>query len=545
MKFDLGAVISQLISLYARLPLAQKIGIPILIAGSVAVIIFVSRWGGRPDYALLYANLSEADAAAVVERLKERKVSFQLRNEGKTVDIAPASLVHEVRLELASANLPRGGGVGYEIFNESALGRTGFVEDVFFIRALQGELERTIQAIDAVQTVRVHITKPKRSVFVKRDELPTASVLVRLKAGMELDAGQVRGIVNLVANGVERMTPENVSVIDSRGRLLNEKAEGPENELADATRLQFQKSLENSMSKRIEAMLSEILGPGRAVATVNASLDFARFEKEEESYDPGGVVTRSERSVEESAGLGAEGGVPGVISNLTNSPELLKAPDSSKSGNLRKEQIKNFEVSRAVSRTVSSPGQIVRLSVAVLVDGKHGAPAEGSEEKVYEPLPAETMEKIEKLVKQTVGFDAARGDIVTVENIQFFEPDAALEELLAADASMDSVWKGVIWAGPVVVALLFFLMVVRPLVKFLTAPTGASVDLTRLLPQGVEELRGELESERTRAPGLPGGMSSTDIEELEELLAENSRFVKENPEKAAMLIRYWLNEGRA
>ncbi len=547
MKFDLAAVFGQIVALYAKLPLAQKIAIPFLIAGSMGAIVFVSRWASRPDYGVLFSNLEESDAAGVVERLKDQKIGFRLRDDGKTVEITPPELVHELRLELASAGLPKGGSLGFELFNENTLGRTGFVEKVTLLRAVQGELERTIQSIDAVRSVRIHITNPERSVFTKRDVLPTASVLLKLKAGSELTNPQIKGIANLVAGSVERLSPENVTILDTHGNMLNQKPASDDLNGVDLTRLEYQRSIEGSYSKRIETMIGEILGPGKAVARVTADVDFSKYEKEEEAYDPSGKVTRSERAVEEAAGLTAEGGIPGVISNLTNDPGVLTPPDSTKNNNRKMESVKNYEVSRAVSRTTSATGKILRLSVAVLVDGQYpgatGADAQTS--KQYTPLSTEMIRKIENLVKQSVGFDAARGDVVTVENVRFFESDENLEQVLAKAESQEMIWKGVSWGVPALFILLFFFIVIRPLVRFLISPSESEVDLSRLLPAGLEELEAELEAERTKMSSMPEMQQpSVDIEELELLLGENSRLVKENPQQAALLIRYWLNEGR-
>lgn len=551
MNFDIGAVFTQIISLYTRLPLSQKIALPFLFVGSMFLIVFISRWAGRPDYGVLFSGLQENDAAAIVEKLKDEKIAYVIDDDGGTIRVSPPDMVHELRLELASSGLPKGGNVGFELLDSNILGRTGFMEKLAFLRGQQGELERTIQSIEAVKSVRVHITNPERSSFVKRDILPTASVLVRLKAGQDLTPQQTKGIANLVANSVERLTAENVTILDSKGNLLNEKRDETDSSGADVSRLDYVKRIESGYGKQIESMLAGVLGPGRAIARVTADLDFNAFQREEESYDPGSRVARSERSVEESAGLTAEGGVPGVISNLTSDPGALTPPDSTKNNNRRRENVTNYEVSRALIKTVAAPGKIQRLSVAVLVDGQYTPVAAAADkaaavaEKQYKPLPPEMVQKIENLVKQTVGFDASRGDTVTVENIRFFEADETLEDALGKAETWYLVEKVSSWALPTVAILLFFFVVLRPLVRFLVNPTDAEVDLSRLLPAGIEELEAELEAERSKVSTLPEmSQPSVDIEELEQLLSENSRIVKENPQQAALLIRYWLNEGR-
>ncbi len=553
MKFDIAKVFENIVMMYVRMPLAQKIALPVMIAGSVMGILFVTRWSSRPEYQTIYSGLSDADAAGVIERLKDMKVNYKL--DGNSISISPPESVNEIRLELASSGLPKGGTTGFELFDKQQLGVTDFLEKLGLVRALQGELERTIMAIDSIKSVRVHITKPDKSAFAKTEILPTASVLLRLKTGMSLSQPQVKGIAHLVAGSIERLTPDNVTIMDAQGNLLNKKRDETDMSGADLTRLEYQQNIETSLVRRIETMLSEILGPGHAVARVTADLDFSKFEKEEEAYDPAGQVMRSERTVDENGGKGAEGGVSGVVSNLTNDPNLLTGQDAAKNPTGHRESVKNYEVSRAVSKTSSSIGKLVRLSVAVLVDGQYvdlpttvtgadGKPVP-STTKEFKALPAEMLHKIENLVKQAVGFDATRGDQVTVENIRFNVMDdtneASLKAVEARETQGMYIRYGVLGFG----IFLFFLVLVRPLVRFLVTPTESPVDLTRLLPSGLEELEAELEAERGRLSSLPElGLPGVNMEELEGLLAENSKLVKDNPQQAALLIRYWLNDGR-
>ncbi|HMO16761.1 MAG TPA: flagellar basal-body MS-ring/collar protein FliF [Oligoflexia bacterium] len=551
MKFDIGAIFEQVLGFYLRLPLAQKIALPLLAAGCMALIMFVSNWATRSEYAVLYSNLSDADASGVVERLKDRKIGYRLTNDGKTVEITPPSIVHEVRLELASAGLPKGDQVGFELWNETKLGQSAFGEWVNFGRTVQGELERTILKIEGIGAVRVHVTNPKRSVFASRDVPPTASVLLKLKAGHELTIAQTKGIAHLVAGSIERLTPENVTILDQMGKILNEKVDSSSVNGADLTHLQFQREIENAYSKRIETMLTEILGAGRAVARVTAMVDFSRLEKEEESFDPAGTVTRSEREIQENQGTSSDGGVPGVLSNLTNQPGVLS--QGANGSNLRRESVKNYEVSRAVSKITKNPGKIERLSVAVLVDGQYADVPTGAQnpdgapvmEKRYMPLSPDMVKKVDGLVKQTVGFDAARGDTVTIENIKFIEPDSSLLEVLEKTEMSQNLMGLTEWIPAVLLFVFTLFIVIKPMVSFLLTPTDAEVDLSRLLPAGIEELEAELEAERAKLSSIPDKRQpAIDIEELETLLSENSRMVKDNPQQAALLIRYWLNDGR-
>lgn len=544
-SMDPTAILSQLVASFMKLPLIQKILFPVLIAGSVFGIIGVSRWAQKPDFAVLYSDLSPTDSAAIVDKLKKDKIKFEIRADGSTIAVSPASEVPELRLTFASEGIPKGGTVGFELFDATNLGTTTFVEKLKFQRALQGELERSISSIDGVMGARVHIVQPEKTVFAKTGNQPTASVLLRLRPGAELEEKQIKGIANLVAGSIEGLTTDNVNIVDIYGNLLSVKSKDQEFGV-EATRLTYQHQLEQSYIQRIEQMLTKIVGPGKVVARVTADIDFSQNDREEESYDPSGTVVRSERSVAEGVAESQRGGgIPGVVSNLTEAPPLLGAPNSAKDGG-RAENVKNYEVSRAVIKSSSPRGRLTRLSAAVMVDGNYEA-ASGQTgpdaPKVFVPLSSDTLSQIEGVVKSAVGFSSDRGDTVTVENVPFYTPDKSLVESLDSQAQQDFIFKAISQGVPVLFILLFFMIIVRPLVKFLVTPTEAEVDLSRLLPTGIQELERELQQERAR-PEVPTFEPSVDLEQLEELMSENSRMVKENPQQAALLIRYWLNDGR-
>jgi flagellar M-ring protein FliF len=543
---DPKAVLNQLFAGYINLPLAQKVMLPLLIVGSIAALIFVSKLATEPDFTVLYSDLPPADASAVVERLKTLKIKYKI--DGDSVSISPPDQVHELRMTLAGEGLPKTGTVGYELFDGTNFATTTAGELVKALRALQGELERTIMSLDAVQSARVHITKPPATIFAKQAQEPSASVLLKMRPGGELDKKQIRGIANFVAGSVEGLKTDNVTIIDVFGNLLTPKDEEGEGMGADATRLQYVREVEKGYVQRIEQMLNKVLGPGKVVARVTADLDFSSSEREEESFDSGGQVIRSERSIEEGAGASQRGGVPGVVSNLSNDPKLLSPPENGNSQSTRKENVKNFEVSRAVVKSAQARGNLVRLSAAVMVDGQYdvtpvGDPKENKTKRVFKSLPPEMLVQVEGIVKSAVGFDSTRGDTVTVENVPFYEPDESLKEELERSNTPNLIIAVGRVAVPILALLLFFFFLLRPMVKFLITPTEAEVDLTRLLPTGLAELEQELDSERAKAV-IPEFEPAVDLEQLGEIMAENSRMVKENPQQAALLIRYWLNDGR-
>lgn len=554
-SFDPGAVFAQLLAAFMRLPLSQRILFPFLILGSVAGIIAISRWAGRPEYSVLFSDLEPADSAAVVERLRTQNIAYELRGDGRTIAITPPSMVHELRITLSADGIPKHGSVGFELFDSAALGSTTFDEKVKWVRARQGELERTIGAIDAIASARVHISEPEKSIYSKAGSEATASVLIKLKPGKELSKAQTKGIMNLVAGSVDGLKTDNVSIIDTYGNLLSPREDEKEGDFtAEATRIQYQREIEQGYVRRIEQMLAKVLGPGRVIARVTAEVDYSSNEREEESYDPGGQVIRSERSVSEgAAGGAARGGVPGVVSNLSNDPKLLapqQGADES-SNSKRNEVVKNYELSRAIIKSSSPRGTLERLSVAVLVDGTYeeiteAAAAEGGEpvkKQQFRPLTNETMAQIEDLVKSAVGFDVTRGDSVRVENLQFARMPEELVTALESNTHQYLMWGGQVGVS-LIALILLFVIVVRPIMGQLLLPVESEVNLERLLPAGIEALEQELATEREKAtPKLPEGDEGIDMEHLEALIADNSRLVRENPRQAALLIRYWLGEG--
>jgi len=581
LSLDPKAILMGYVEKYLKLPIAHKIIVPALVIFPVWALVYVSKMATEPDYTVLYSDLNPSDAGAVIERLKEMKTKYKL--DGSTVSVSPPDAVHELRISLASEGLPKTGTVGFELFDGTNFATTTMGEMVKKQRAIQGELERTIMAIDSVVSARVHISQPEKTIFAKQAQDPSASVLLKLRPGNELDKKQIRGISNFVANGVEGLKPENVTIIDVYGNLLTPKDEDGEELGADATRLTYTREVEKSYAQRIEVMLAKVLGPGKVVARVTADLDFSSNEREEESFDPGGQVTRSERVIEEGVGGGAaRGGVPGVAANLSNDPALLSAPTGSSDSNTRRENVKNFEVSRAIIKSSQAKGKLLRLSAAVLVDGKYeevplqaaggvveDAVASSRTEKVFKALTPEMLAQVEGIVKSAIGFDSTRGDVVTVENIPFFQANDDLMDELAKAAEMNAWYRYGALSVPLLALVIFGVFVLRPMMKFLTTTQETEIDITRLLPQGMQAsaLGGQGERAASKSgsaqqsegtgggeafaqpgevpakPTLPDLTGPVDMEQLGEIMSESSRLVKDNPAQAALLIRYWLNEG--
>ncbi len=368
----------------------------------------------RTYYRPLFTNLSPQDAAAVVKELEAQKIPYQLSKEGTVIE-APEELVYRTRLDLAGKGLPQGGGVGFELFEHTPFGMSEFSQRINYVRALQGELARTISALAAVQSCRVHLALPTRSAFLGAEEKPSASVVVELRPGFRLTAAQVQGVMNLVATSVAGLTPDRVTVVDSSGRLL-QSMEGKEEKSVPELLYQLTREREREIEQRIETMLEPVLGPGHAVARVAVELEPRETQRTREEYDPTGVERSKQLEIEEAAG--PNGGVPGVQSNIVGGDggkTQLEAPVKKSS------QVYNYEISKTTSQTTEPRGQIRRLTVGVLIDGRY-------EGETYAPRTGEEIDAVRSVVMMAAGFSAERGDKIEVVNVPFKAPPGELEK---------------------------------------------------------------------------------------------------------------------
>jgi len=492
----------------------------------VGALVSISLWVQSPDYQLLYTNLSDQDAAAVVEQLSTQNIPHKLTNQGRNVYV-PSNKVHEIRLSLASQGLPAGTEVGLELFEDTPLGMTEFVQKLNFQRALQGELARTIQSIEAVKHARVHLALPKQELFVKEKQNGKASVMVKLHPGRTLSQSQIQGIVHLVSSSVQGIPPGNVVLVDPKGNLLSGNKAISDDVMLTASNYQHQRKVENEMEQRIALMLEQALGAGKVIARVNADMDFDKVVKTEELYDPDSQVVRSEQTTTESSvGTAPPGGVPGVESLLpgeegTPEPAQGKAPTRTS----EKETL-NFEINKVVKQTSQTTGKIKRLSVSVLVDGTvTGTPAQ------YQPRTKEEMAKYLQLVKTSVGFDEIRGDQIQLENIRF---DKSLElqqkEEMAVDRWIEQGYEVAKWVLGAIFVLWFLYKILLPLVRWVTTSVeGVPGQLGTPTPEQLEAMEEEMRSAR----------QSQENVEIRKSVGE---FVDTDPKYAAAIVRKWMRE---
>ncbi len=507
----LRTLLLQIREFLLALPPARRVSFLALSAGILVAMLGFLVWVQRPHYAVLFARLDPTDASAVVDYLKGAKIPYRIAADGATVEV-PQGQLYEARMALAARGLPQGGTIGFELFDKQTLGMTDFVQRLGFQRALQGELARTIMGLSAVESARVHLALPERSLFVSEDRKPSASVVLELRPGRKLDESQVTGIANLVAASVEGLSPADVTIVDVNGTVLShEHAQGSERGPADAMRA-YQREIEQAYVERIESMLARALGPGHAVARVTATLDLAQVERTEELVDPDRVAVKSEKRNAETNRTSNASGTPGIAATLTNEPAGAQAATGDV-GSQREDETISYEVSRVTSRRVEPMGAIRRLSVAVLIDGVPRG--EGANREIV-PRSPEELERYRELVKRVVGFNEERGDQIEVvsepfQRVAVAETDApGLLERFAP--SPDVVWRVV----GVALFLVVTLTVVRPFLLTLASPAPA--------PQ--HEL---LAAAKQAALPQPSDLGR-DLSEL----------ARQNPQQTAMVIRQWV-----
>ncbi|HYL80071.1 MAG TPA: flagellar basal-body MS-ring/collar protein FliF, partial [Candidatus Acidoferrum sp.] len=454
--------------------------------------------------------------------------------------LVPGSQVYETRIKLATAGLPQGGGVGFELFDRSSFGVTDFVQKLNYQRALQGELARTIGQIREVQQARVHIVLPQPTIFSDREKPATASVVLGLRPNGRLNPEQVRAIVHLVSGSVEGLDADHVTVIDSAGRMLSSRSDrGPA--AGTASQYEYQSGVETDLQRRVQSMLEEVLGPGKASVRVAAQLEFSQGERTEERVDPNTVVKSEQRTTETTKGSSTRpNGVPGTTANLGSPPTGVSGTSSSNESVKEQESIQ-YEVGRVVERRTLVAGDIKRLSVAVLVDPPYRVTtgAKGGEQKLPVPRDKAELEKLRAMVMKAVGFNASRGDEVEVAELAFDTSAMERERLIAERAERTAFW----WSLPKPAGigfgiLLLVLFGLRPLLAALrrVPRTGSRLDVVE--PAAIQAaVTAQL---KARAAAALNPAQLLKVQEREELHSRIGTLARSNPDQVAQLIRSWM-----
>ncbi len=526
---DQGAAVKRknIFTLVREWPLNRKIALGVITSISIGLFAFLIIQARVADYQLLYANLSEADAGSVVNWLKTQDIPYQLKNGGKNIWIG-ADKIYDTRLDLAANGLPSGGDVGFEIFDKQSFALTDYVQKVNHTRALQGELARTITSLEPVESTRVHLAIPEKRLFKNQQKNPTASVIVSLSHGRQLDPDQVQGILHLVAGSITGLTPENVKIIDSNGVVLDAGNKSDDEKLLSVDMLSFQQDVEHRLQMRAQDLLDTIMGKNKAMVRVTADLDFAKVEKTQELYDADEPVVRSEQLNQESNGVQTTGGIPGVQSNLQGSSGGLvnSEPPSNKSS-----RTTNYEISKTISKIVNPVGTIKSLSVSILVADRI-VQGENSETADSVPLSDEELKSIEKMVASALGIIPERGDKINVVSMPF--SDSPEKEIAAQQLPETLVYQYLPAIKIFLIALgalLFYLLLIRPIIKTMKGEVTAHY-------KTVEELEREREEQyKNEQEELARSMIHD-----EDQVVRLRKDVLRNPVPTAYIIKNWIQE---
>lgn len=524
---------------FFELPLLKQLGLFIGFAASIALAIYIVMWSKTPDYIPLYGQLNSKDSGEIVEALQRQNIHFKLDDKTGLV-LVDANKVHEARIRLAGEGIPSHSSTGFDslLDKDSVFGTSQFIERARYVHALEGELEKTISSIEHIKSARVHLAVPKQTAFIKDKKEPSASIFVDIYGGYRLEPEQVSSITHLVASSIQGLSAESVTVIDQNGKLLSSAGN---DELSIAGKqLDYAHKLERVYAKRIQDLLSPVLGYDRIKAEVTATMDFTALEETSENYDPNKVAIRSERisDVHKAGQETSGGGVPGTQSNQPTpaggapanaakpQPGQNPAPAPKKRDNpgiISVQETKNFEIDRQIKHQVNMPGKLVRLSVGVVVDDKTVYDSAGVASKV--PLKPEELQKIETLVKDAIGFESDRGDRVTVINSSFAQAEPIQE--LPKQTLMEKPWfwmavkQSVAGLG----ILILIMVVLRPILRNLTSISDYKQNL---LKQMSSEGSGGMLDRRGRK--LDESEYQVRIKEL----------INEDPKKAAQVIKQWV-----
>lgn len=532
--------------------LINRIGLPRLAAMVVVAVLLLGFFGflimraQTPNLSPLYTGLSLEDSSAIVTELQAQNIPFELRGEGETI-LIPRDLITTTRMNLAGSGLPQRGQVGYEIFDEqSTLGATSFVQNLNNVRALEGELARTIGSLTRIKSARVHLVLPERELFRRERTDPSASIVLSVRG--ELATGEIRAIQHLVASAIEGLTPTRVSIVDDQGNLLASGAGDDEQSALAGEAAERTLGFENRLRTRVEDMLANVVGAGRARVEVSAEIDYNRSTTTQETFDPESQVVRSSQVREtENLTAGADGQVT-VANELPGASQNTGGAGATEQGTTS-EEITNYEISKTTQTAVTEAGAIKRLSVAVVVDGVYSADPNG--DPVYTPRTADEIAQILTLVRSAVGYSEARGDSVEVVNMQFAErPELAVpgtdSEGGLFDFTRDDLMNGAEMAVTLLIALALVFFVMRPLLKRvltpetqpLALPTAAEVGHHGVLSADGQVIA-EPEEPKDKTPAWVTNAKSMGETQLQTLKTVGT-LVEENPKQAALIVRDWL-----
>jgi flagellar M-ring protein FliF len=513
-------------------------------AALIGFFAFVIMRVTTPQMTTLFTDLSMEDSSSIIKDLERQGIPFEMRNEGSVI-LVPKDKVTRLRMKLAEGGLPKGGGVGYEIFDKSdALGTTSFVQNINHLRALEGELARTIRGIDRIQAARVHLVLPERPLFSRETPEPSASIVVRVRGALEPQ--QINAIRHLVASSVNGLKPQRVSIVDESGQLL---ADGAASDADQAVGDERRAGFEKRMRKQVEDIVSSVVGAGRARVQLSADFDYNRITQTSDKFDPEGRVLRSTQTREESSATTEGNGQVTVNNELPGNQQnsnTTAARDQSK----KTEETNNYEISRTTKTEVTEAGRVNRISVAVLVDGSYSKNEKG--DLVYKERNKEELDRIAALVRSAIGFDQKRGDQVEVVNLKFAEAPAvpAISEPAGLFGMLqftkDDVMYIIELGVMMLLGLVVLFMVVRPLVKRILASeemaalTGNSLPAledasAKQAPTGQALVPNNAAAQWIDVAQVQGQVHAQSVHRVGEL-------AERNPNETVAIVRQWLSE---
>lgn len=526
-----------------------------ILLGLLMFFVFISMRIATPEMKLLYSDLSSVDSGAVAAKLEEDEIPYEISADGSRVTV-PGDQVGKARMLLAEAGLPNGGSMGYEIFDEqSSFGTTNFVQNINQVRALEGELSRTISSLDNIRSARVHIVLPQRELFSRENKNASASVFLGVRPGASVEKQQILSIQSLVASAVPNLKSTSVSIIDSNGNLL---AKGGEED-ADSMSLKaedMRRNYETRLASKIEEQISRIVGYGRVTAMVTAAMNFDRVKTDEEIYNPEGQVLRSNQTTQENSterepaekDVSVGNNLPGVGGDLLDDNQPTATSN-------RNEEVTNYEISKTVRSVISDSGEIEKISVSVLLDGSYTTDAEGV--KTYVPRPQEELDQIATMVKSAIGFNEDRGDTFEITNLQFAQIDTN-EEITDETMLFGFEKSDLIDAAEIIVVsimvVLVVLLVLQPMVGKLMSvelrqPSADDLMNADLLPpslnnpalaapgavpgsEGYEQMN---EDNMIDIAGIEGKVKASTVKKVEEI-------VENYPMETVSVIRSWMSQ---
>jgi flagellar M-ring protein FliF len=543
-----------LIQLFNRLGLQRIAAMAVVAVLMLGFFGFLIMRASSPQLAPLYTGLSFEDSSAIVAELQKQNVPNEIRGDGDTI-LVPRDQITTLRMSLAENGMPTRGQVGYEIFDQqNTLGATSFVQNINNVRALEGELARTISSLARIKSTRVHLVLPERALFSRDKKDPTASIVLSVRG--ELSAGEIRAIQHLVASAVEGLTPNRVSIIDDAGNLLAAGVGDDDGSLLAGETEERRVGIENRLRTRIEDLLANVVGEGRARVQVSADLDLTRMTRTAETFDPDGQVVRSTQTKDSTNSTGTAG--DGQVSASAQLPggTATGAGGAPTAQDTATEEVTNYEISKTSQTEMTDPGSIKRLSVAVVVDGTYTTDAQGN--AIYAPREQATLDQIQALVQSAIGFDQTRGDQITIANLQFASgptpPALGTAGPGLFDFTRDDLINGAQMLVTLIIALALVFFVMRPLLKRVLAPeqqplalpASAEVNPTAaalasaVANQHLVEATEEPAGGQARIPAWMQDARTLGAAQAQTLKTVGS-LVQDNPKQAAVIVRDWLS----